>query len=182
MKLFVCITEITECIFLNAFIPSGLPFVQYQIHESELIFTLDLIYFDWCFQKENYNNLRKLKQKLHRRKTLIFDWVKQQKSISEILQTIYYKFNQSYILVAPVSVLIVNKGDQLVVGESSDIVCRSSGSRPPAHITWYLDEKRIDGGTESVSCIFSISSSYVHLILLWDTVVHFHYHCTYSQN
>ena len=82
MKLFVCITEITECIFLNAFIPSGLPFVQYQIHESELIFTLDLIYFDWCFQKENYNNLRKLKQKLHRRKTLIFDWVKQQKSIN----------------------------------------------------------------------------------------------------
>ena len=59
--------------FLNAFIPSGLPFVQYQIHESELIFTLDLIYFDWCFQKENYNNWRKLKQKLHRRKTLIFD-------------------------------------------------------------------------------------------------------------
>ena len=71
MKLFVCITEITECIFLNAFIPSGLPFVQYQIHESELILTLDLIYFDWCFQKEN--NLRKLKQKLHRCKALIFD-------------------------------------------------------------------------------------------------------------
>ena len=56
--------------------------------------------------------------------------------------------------VAPVSVLIVNKGDQLVVGEPSDIVCRSSGSRPPAHITWYLDGKRIEGGTESVSFFF----------------------------
>ena len=77
MKLFVCITEITECIFLNAFIPSGLPFVQNQIHESELISALDLIHFDWCFQKENYNNLRKLKQKLHRRKFLIFDCIKQ---------------------------------------------------------------------------------------------------------
>ena len=55
------------------------------------------------------------------------------------------------VLVAPVSVLIVNKGDQLVVGEPSDIVCRSSGSRPPAHITWYLDGRRIEGGTESVS-------------------------------
>ena len=61
--------------------------------------------------------------------------------------------------VAPVSVLIVNKGDQLVVGEPSDIVCRSSGSRPPAHITWYLDGKRIEGGTESVSifvCLVTI--------------------------
>ena len=59
------------------------------------------------------------------------------------------------VLVAPVSVLIVNKGDQLVVGEPSDIVCRSSGSRPPAHITWYLDGKRIEGGTESVSIFVS---------------------------
>ena len=61
-----------------------------------------------------------------------------------------------YLSVAPVTVLIVNKGDQLVVGEPSDIVCRSSGSRPPAHITWFLDGKRIEGGTESVSCITSI--------------------------
>ena len=67
-----------------------------------------------------------------------------------ILILIYHNF----ILVAPVSVLIVNKGDQLVVGEPSDIVCRSSGSRPPAHITWYLDGKRIEGGTESVSFFF----------------------------
>ena len=62
--------------------------------------------------------------------------------------------------VAPVSVLIVNKGDQLVVGEPSDIVCRSSGSRPPAHITWYLDGKRIEGGTESVSIFVSFNNFY----------------------
>ena len=54
-------------------------------------------------------------------------------------------------LVAPISVSIVNKGDQLVVGESSEVVCRSSGSRPPAHITWFLDGNRIEGGAESVS-------------------------------
>ena len=60
------------------------------------------------------------------------------------------------VSVAPVSVLIVNKGDQLVVGEPSDIVCRSSGSRPPAHITWYLDGKRIGGGTESVSSVVKL--------------------------
>ena len=58
------------------------------------------------------------------------------------------------VSVAPVSVLIVNKGDQLVVGEASDVVCRSSGSRPPAHVTWYLDGQRVEGGTESVSTLF----------------------------
>ena len=56
--------------------------------------------------------------------------------------------------VAPIAVSIVNKDDQLVVGESSEIVCRSSGSRPPAHITWFLGGKRVDGGTESVSIAF----------------------------
>ena len=54
-------------------------------------------------------------------------------------------------IVAPVSVAIVNKGDQLVVGESEEVVCRSSGSRPPAHTTWFLDGNRIGGGAESVS-------------------------------
>ena len=53
--------------------------------------------------------------------------------------------------VAPVTVNIVNKVDQLVVGRESEIVCRSTGSRPPAHITWYLGGQRLEGGgTESV--------------------------------
>ena len=77
-----------------------------------------------------------------------------------------------FILVAPVSVLIVNKGDQLVVGEPSDIVCRSSGSRPPAHITWYLDGKRIEGGTESVS-FFSFCK---HFIALKFIMIYFNVH------
>ena len=53
--------------------------------------------------------------------------------------------------VAPVNIEIVNKGDQLVVGHQSEIICRSTGSRPPAHITWYLGGSRIEGGTESVN-------------------------------
>ncbi len=56
-----------------------------------------------------------------------------------------------FVSVSPVSVEISNKGDQMVVGRQSEIVCRSSGSRPPAHITWYLGGVRIEGGTESVS-------------------------------
>ena len=57
-----------------------------------------------------------------------------------------------FFSVAPVSVNIVNKVDRLVVGRESEIVCRSTGSRPPAHITWYLGGQRLEGGgTESVS-------------------------------
>ena len=58
--------------------------------------------------------------------------------------------------VSPVSVEISNKGDQLVVGRQSEVVCRSSGSRPPAHITWYLGGVRIEGGTESVNNLLDI--------------------------
>ena len=52
---------------------------------------------------------------------------------------------------APAAVAIVDKGVRLVAGEVSDVRCRTSGSRPPAHITWFLDDMRIEGATDSVS-------------------------------
>ena len=30
------------------------------------------------------------------------------------------------------------------------MVCRTAGSRPPAIITWYLNGRRIEGGSEEV--------------------------------
>ena len=42
---------------------------------------------------------------------------------------------------------------RLVVGRVSNILCRAHGSRPPAQITWYLGERRIDGTAEKVSDI-----------------------------
>ena len=59
-----------------------------------------------------------------------------------------------------------------MVGEPSDIVCRSSGSRPPAHITWYLDGKRIEGGTESVS----IFVPYNNFVTLKFIMIYFNVH------
>ena len=56
------------------------------------------------------------------------------------------------------TVNIVNKVDQLVVGRESEVVCRSTGSRPPAHITWFLGDQRLEGGgTESVRMLFLLS-------------------------
>ena len=45
---------------------------------------------------------------------------------------------------------------RLVVGRVSNILCRAHGSRPPAQITWYLGERRIDGTAEKVSDIFRL--------------------------
>ncbi len=38
----------------------------------------------------------------------------------------------------------------LVAGRQTRIECRSAGSRPPAHITWFLDGNRIEGGRTEV--------------------------------
>ena len=66
--------------------------------------------------------------------------------------------------VAPVTVNIVNKVDQLVVGRESEIVCRSTGSRPPAHITWYLGGQRLEGGgTKSVRFVRAIHKTRAQL-------------------
>ena len=34
-------------------------------------------------------------------------------------------------------------GLSLVVGTRVDVVCHSGGSRPPAHITWWIDNIRL---------------------------------------
>lgn len=52
---------------------------------------------------------------------------------------------------APMSISIDNKEEIFVAGRPSEIICRSSGSRPPAHITWFLNEKRLTDATHSDS-------------------------------
>ena len=34
---------------------------------------------------------------------------------------------------------------------AAEVVCKTAGSRPPAMITWYLNGRRIEGGSEEVS-------------------------------
>ena len=47
------------------------------------------------------------------------------------------------IAVPPTSIAIDKRDSQLVVGTRVDIICHSFGSRPPAHITWYIDNIRL---------------------------------------
>jgi len=59
----------------------------------------------------------------------------------------------------PTSISIDNKDFQLVVGSRVDIVCHSFGSRPPAHITWYIDNIRLEGSHETSSVDGNVTES-----------------------
>ncbi|XP_075983104.1 neural cell adhesion molecule 1-like isoform X2 [Anticarsia gemmatalis] len=45
---------------------------------------------------------------------------------------------------APLSVSLLNRPQQLLAGASSTLRCVSEGSRPPAHITWFKDNRSFD--------------------------------------
>lgn len=64
----------------------------------------------------------------------------------------------------PTSVAIEDRAVDLVVGSRTDIICRSSGSRPPAHITWYIDSARLEGSHESSSVDGNITESLLEFL------------------
>jgi hypothetical protein len=51
----------------------------------------------------------------------------------------------------PLDVRILGASQPLSEGRRYDLLCQSSGSRPPASITWKLDGKRLKGTKETVS-------------------------------
>lgn len=57
----------------------------------------------------------------------------------ERVQTVYIDLN-----FPPTLVQIANKDELLIAGRASEIRCVTSGSRPPAHIEWFLNERRIE--------------------------------------
>jgi hypothetical protein len=51
----------------------------------------------------------------------------------------------------PLDVRILGASQPLSEGRRYDLLCQSSGSRPPASITWKLDGQRLEGTKETVS-------------------------------
>ncbi|XP_049960993.1 nephrin-like [Schistocerca serialis cubense] len=51
----------------------------------------------------------------------------------------------------PLDVRLLGVGQPLSAGRRYDLLCQSSGSRPPAKITWWLDGARLDGSKETLS-------------------------------
>lgn len=52
--------------------------------------------------------------------------------------------------VSPLEVTILGKSSRITAGKKYDLMCQSIGSRPPAHITWWLDERRLESTKETV--------------------------------
>ncbi|XP_059611203.1 protein turtle [Phlebotomus argentipes] len=52
---------------------------------------------------------------------------------------------------APLNVKLLGTHQPLSEGRRYDLLCQSSGSRPPAVITWWLDSKRLEQSTEMTS-------------------------------
>ena len=48
----------------------------------------------------------------------------------------------------PTRISVAEKKTPLLAGEPQTFTCSALGSRPPATITWWLDNKRIDGGEQ----------------------------------
>lgn len=61
----------------------------------------------------------------------------------------------SYLAVKPLEVSIIAPKRSLSAGVRSEVVCRSSGTRPPTLMSWYRDSKRIT----SASTLTSTSST-----------------------
>jgi sidestep protein, putative (fragment) len=68
---------------------------------------------------------------------------------------------ESYpILVKPLDVKIVSKLDKLVAGKRTEIHCISSGSHPPAKISWWKGfDKMLNSGDSYSSSINSTQST-----------------------
>jgi len=52
--------------------------------------------------------------------------------------------------VSPIEVSILGKTSRITAGKKYDLLCQSVGSRPPAHITWWLDDRRLESAKETV--------------------------------
>lgn len=51
----------------------------------------------------------------------------------------------------PIDVNIENSGMPFVVGRKYKVYCKSSGSRPSAQLTWWLDAKKINQSFSNIS-------------------------------
>lgn len=67
-----------------------------------------------------------------------------------ILQMLFMQ-STIFLAVGPLDVKILGANMPLSAGKVHDLLCQSSGSRPPASITWWKGEQRLEKTKETVS-------------------------------
>lgn len=65
-----------------------------------------------------------------------------------------------FVSVPPLSVHILGSNQPLSASRRYDLLCQSSGSRPPASITWWKNGHRINNAKETVS-------AYITYLTIW---------------
>ncbi|XP_035703880.1 protein turtle isoform X2 [Folsomia candida] len=65
---------------------------------------------------------------------------------------------------SPLEVTILGKSSRITAGKKYDLMCQSVGSRPPAHIWWFLDDKRVESAKETTSKDGNTTTSTLSLI------------------
>lgn len=61
-------------------------------------------------------------------------------------------------------VRIVRPLHNMIVGERIELICQSSGSRPPARIQWYKDDRLMEHFSETTSDDGSVTTNYMAFI------------------
>lgn len=64
----------------------------------------------------------------------------------------------------PKEVKIITPFQNLSAGEQIELVCQSSGSRPPAKITWWKGESMLENAGESTSDDGSVTTNFLTLV------------------
>ncbi|XP_034940665.1 neural cell adhesion molecule 2-like [Chelonus insularis] len=64
----------------------------------------------------------------------------------------------------PLNVKIIGDNQPLSADKRCDLVCATSGSRPPAHVTWWLDEQRLSNSNETTSDDGNVTTSVLSFV------------------
>ena len=64
----------------------------------------------------------------------------------------------------PLKIEVLNKESELRVGEKRSFKCEAYGSRPPAEITWWLDNQKLDGDIYSPAPVDGTTSTSIYTI------------------
>lgn len=68
-----------------------------------------------------------------------------------------YVNNIFFFLVRPLNVEILEPNQSFVAGRKYELICQSSGSRPPARVTWWNEGRRLDKTKDTVTTFILIN-------------------------
>lgn len=135
-------------------------------------------YKRYCY----YKNIWKYKgsQNKGRKQIIIFYFTFIQSDVLIRLQQCVYCSNRAngniFLSVGPLNVKILGASQPLSASRRYDLLCQSSGSRPPASITWWKNGKRLERTKETVSVLNNYLISIViinyNIYISWNSNVY----------